>query len=270
LPELIEVESARQLIEARALDRVVESVYAPDPWFLKRGLTPELVSAVLPGLRLVQARRRGKLLLVDTASPDGAAPDAGGPVLALHLGMSGRVLVDHEAAGDPLLYASNAENPAWHRFGLRFADGGSLYLRDPRRLGAVELDPDEERLGPDALDLRLPDLRRIVSRSRAPLKAVLMDQGRIAGLGNLLVDEILWRAGLDPDRPADSLDAGEQAALQRAIRTTLRVLMRRGGSHTGDLMAQRVPGGYCPRDGTPLERRRIGGRTTYSCPLHQV
>jgi formamidopyrimidine-DNA glycosylase len=265
LPELIEVESARQLIEAQALDREVESVYAPDPWFLKRGLTPELVSAVLPGLSLAKARRRGKLLLVDTTSPD-----TPGPVLALHLGMSGRVLVDDEAAGDPLLYASNAENPAWHRFGLRFADGGSLYLRDPRRLGAVELDPDEERLGRDALDLRLPELRRIVSRSRAPLKAVLMDQGRIAGLGNLLVDEILWRAGLDPDRPADSLDADEQAALQRAIRTTLRVLMRRGGSHTGDLMAQRVPGGYCPRDGTPLERRRIGGRTTYSCPLHQV
>ena len=270
MPELIEVESARQLIEARALDRDVESVYAPDPWFLKRGLTPELVSAVLPGLvpgegppsREAAPGRHG------VVGP--TSPDTPGPVLALHLGMSGRVLVDDEAAGDPLLYASNAENPAWHRFGLRFADGGSLYLRDPRRLGAVELDPDEERLGPDALDLRLPELRRIVSRSRAPLKAVLMDQGRIAGLGNLLVDEILWRAGLDPDRPADSLDADEQAALQRAIRTTLRVLMRRGGSHTGDLMAQRVPGGYCPRDGTPLERRRIGGRTTYSCPLHQV
>jgi formamidopyrimidine-DNA glycosylase len=265
LPELIEVESARQLIEARALDRAVESVYAPDPWFLKRGLTPELVTAVLPGLRLVNARRRGKLLLVDTASPDST-----GPVVALHLGMSGRVLVDDEAAGDPLLYASNAENPAWHRFGLRFADGGSLFLRDPRRLGAVELDPDETRLGPDALELRLRELRRIVSRSRAPLKAVLMDQGRIAGLGNLLVDEILWRAGLDPARPADTLDPGEQAALHRAILTTLRVLLRRGGSHTGDLMVQRVPGGYCPRDGTPLERRRIGGRTTYSCPLHQV
>ena len=91
--------------------------------------------------------------------------------------MSGRVLVDDEAAGDPLLYASNAENPAWHRFGVRFADGGSLYLRDPRRLGAVELDPDEERLGLDALDAHgSRQLRRRRAAAAAPLKAVLMDQ----------------------------------------------------------------------------------------------
>jgi formamidopyrimidine-DNA glycosylase len=265
LPELIEVESARQLIEARGLGRTIESVYAPDPWFLKRGLTPAAVERALPGLQLVTARRRGKLLMLDTASE---VDD--GPVLALHLGMSGRVLIDGDAAGDPLLYASNAENPAWHRFGLRFADGGALYLRDPRRLGAVELDPDEDRLGPDALELRLPELRRIVSRSRAPVKAVLMDQARIAGLGNLLVDEILWRAGIDPARPADTLDAEEQARLHRAIRTALRVMIRRGGSHTGDLMPARVPGGHCPKDGAPLLRRRIGGRTTFSCPVHQM
>jgi formamidopyrimidine-DNA glycosylase len=276
LPELIEVEAARQLLEERALGRTIASVYAPDPWFLKRGLTPKAVETALPGLQLVTARRRGKLLLLDTSSDvTGVAGTPGmtggidGPVLALHLGMSGRVLVDGEAAGDPLLYASNGENPAWHRFGLQFADGGTLYLRDPRRLGAVELDPDEERLGPDALDLTLRELRTVLSRSRAPLKAVLMDQARIAGLGHLLVDEILWRASLDPARPADSLDGDDQARLHRAIRNTLRVLSRRGGSHTGDLMAARVPGGHCPRDGAPLERRTVGGRTTYSCPLHQ-
>ena len=84
---------------------------------------------------------------------------------------------------------------AWHRFTVHFADGGPLALRDPRRLGAVELDPDEDRLGVDALELTLPQLRSIVARSRAPVKAVLMNQARIAGLGNLLVDEILWRAG---------------------------------------------------------------------------
>src|SRR4029077_15271028 len=93
------------------------------------------------GQSCVAARRRGKLILVDLSS---------GAVLGLHLGMSGRVLVDDEAAGDPLLYASNKADPAWHRFGLTFADGGTLFLRDPRRLGAVELDPDENRLGPDA------------------------------------------------------------------------------------------------------------------------
>jgi formamidopyrimidine-DNA glycosylase len=183
--------------------------------------------------------------------------------------MSGRVLIDGQAAGDPLVYASNREVTQWHRFTIEFADGGRLAMRDPRRLGAVELDPDEDRLGIDALDLTLSRLRAIVSTSRAPLKAVLMDQSRIAGLGNLLVDEALWRAGLDPARAAESLDAGEQVRLRRAIANTLKVLGRRGGSHTGDLMPSRIPGGHCPRDGTALVRRTIGGRTTYSCPLHQ-
>ena len=260
MPELLEVEDARSLVEQRALDREIVRVDAPDAWYLKRGLTAAAVKRALRGRRLERARRRGKQMLLDTD---------GGPVLGLHLGMSGRVIIDGQAAGDPLVYGSNREAPAWHRFTLCFADGGSLAMRDPRRLGAVELDPDEERLGVDALDLTLAQLRAIVSRSRAPLKAVLMDQTRIAGLGNLLVDEALWRAGLDPERPADTLDAAEQVRLRRAISNTLRVLGRRGGSHTGDLMASRVPGGHCPRDGTPLLRRTVGGRTSYSCPLHQ-
>jgi formamidopyrimidine-DNA glycosylase len=261
VPEILEVEAARRLLADRALGRAIASVYAPDLWFLKRGCTPRALRHALTGRRLEAARRRGKLLLLDT--------DDGGPVLAMHLGMSGRVLVDDDAAGDPLIYASNRDVVEWRRFGLRFADGGSLYLRDPRRLGAVELDPDEERLGPDAFDVTLAELRAILSHSRAPLKAVLMDQSRLAGLGNLLTDEVLWRAGLDPARAADSLDAGEQVALHRAIRNTLRVLGRRGGSHTGDHMPARFAGGTCPRDGAPLLRRQVGGRTTFSCPVHQ-
>jgi formamidopyrimidine-DNA glycosylase len=216
--------------------------------------------AVLTGQSFVAARRRGKLLLVDLDS---------GPVLGLHLGMSGRVLVDDEAAGDPLLYASNRPDPAWHRFGVTFADGGSMYLRDPRRLGAVELDPDEERLGPDAFDLTLAELRAMLAKSRAPVKALLMDQSRIAGLGNLLCDEILWRAGIAPTRIASTVTPDEARRLHRAERDALRILGRRGGSHTGDLTSERGPGAVCGRDGTPLARAKVGGRTTYWCPLHQ-
>jgi formamidopyrimidine-DNA glycosylase len=260
VPEILEVENARALIEARALHRGITTVHAPDAWFLKRGLTPRGVRSALRGQSFTRARRRGKLLLVDLD---------GGAVLGMHLGMSGRVLVDDEAAGDPLLYASNRADPGWHRFGLAFADGGSLYLRDPRRLGAVELDPDEDRLGPDAFVLTLAQLREILRRSRAPVKAVIMDQSRIAGLGNLLCDEALWRAGIDPTRAADTLDDAEVRRLHRAIRDTLRILGRRGGSHTGDLTAQRGPGLPCPKDGAPLLRRTVGGRTTFSCPVHQ-
>ena len=159
---------------------------------------------------------------------------------------------------------------AWHRFGLSFADGGSLYLRDPRRLGAVELDPDEDRLGPDAFELTLPQLRAIVTRSRAPIKAVIMDQSRIAGLGNLLCDEVLWRAGIDPVRAADTLDDADTRRLHRAIRDTLRILGKRGGSHTGDLTSQREPGAHCPRDGAPLSDGRSVAAPPISCPVHQV
>jgi len=188
-------------------------------------------------------------------------------VLGVHLGMSGRVLIDGEEAGDPLIYASNRHVPEWVRFGLRFGDGGALALRDPRRLGAVELDPDEDRLGPDALTLTKRELDPVLTKSRAPLKAVLMDQSRVAGLGNLLVDEALWRAGLDPARSAASLDAEERRTLHRAIRDTVRVLGRRGGSHTGDNPRDLdVP---CPREGAALIRRTVGGRTTFSCPVHQ-
>jgi formamidopyrimidine-DNA glycosylase len=260
MPEMLEVETARALIEARALHREIAGVHAPDAWFLKRGLTPNAVGAALKGQSFVAARRRGKLILVDLS---------GGGVLGLHLGMSGRVLVDDEAAGDPLLYATNKPDQAWHRFGVTFTDGGSMYVRDPRRLGAVELDPDEDRLGPDAFDLTLAQLRTMAGKSRAPVKAVLMDQSRIAGLGNLLVDEALWRAGIDPARTARDLTAEEVKRLHRAIRDTLRILGRRGGSHTGDLTSARGPGLHCPKDGAPLLRRTVAGRTTYSCPVHQ-
>lgn len=262
MPEILEAESARRLLAEHALERDVGRVDAPDAWILKRGLTPDAVRAALPGHRFTAARRRGKLLLLDT--------DRDGPTLSIHLGMSGRVLVDGEAAGDPLLYAANGPNPVWLRFGLSFGDGGSLYLRDPRRLGAVELDPDEERLGIDAFDVRLRDVRASSAASRAPVKAMLMDQSRIAGLGNLLVDEILFRAGIDPARPANTLDEDELRRLARAISVTLRTLQRRGGSHTGDHMVAREPGGRCPRDGAEMLRRTVGGRTTYSCPVHQV
>jgi formamidopyrimidine-DNA glycosylase len=261
LPEGIEVEQARRLIEQRALGREIATVDAPDAWYLKRGTTAPALKVALSGHSFTAARRRGKLLLLDT--------DRAGPTLALHLGMSGRVLIDDEAAGDPLIYGSNLENPVWHRFTVRFADTGSLALRDPRRLGGVELDPDEDRLGPDMFTITQAGLDRVLTRSRAPVKAVLMDQSRIAGLGNLLTDEVLWRAGIDPARPANELDRNARRRLHRAIERTVRLTFERGGSHTGDHMPQRAPGGVCPKDGTPFQRRTVAGRTTFSCPAHQ-
>lgn len=218
-----------------------------------------MIRDALVGRRFVAARRRGKLLMLDT--------NRHGPVLGVRFGMTGRLLVDGHVSQERLIYASDRAELAWDRFTATFAGGGALVVRDPRRLGGVTLDPDEARLGPDAATLGLAHLRRVVASSRSPVKAVLMDQEKVAGLGNLLVDEVLFRAGIDPLRVARDLDDGEVRVLHRAIRATVRVLGRRGGSHTGDLI--RAAGGMCPRCGAPLLRRRVGGRTTWSCPAHQ-
>jgi formamidopyrimidine-DNA glycosylase len=259
LPEILEVEAAREVLAASALDREITRVHAPDSWFLKRGTSAAALRHALIGTSFTAARRTGKQIVLDTSTPTVR--------VGVHLGMSGRVIVDAVEAGDPLVYASNREVKAWHRFGVHFADGGAFMLRDPRRLGAVELDPDESRLGPDAFVLTVKQLDSALGARTAPVKAVLMDQHRIAGLGNLLVDEICWRAGIDPGRLAVDVTADERRTLQRAVRTALRVLGKRGGSHTGDLPRDLdIP---CPRDGGALERRRIGGRTTFSCRVHQ-
>jgi formamidopyrimidine-DNA glycosylase len=259
MPELIEIEYYRRLAEG-ALDRLVDAVDAPDAWFLKRGLTAPIVRDALVARRFVCARRIGKLLLLDL--DDGA-------VLGLRFGMTGRLMLDDMAGVDDLQYASTRRDAAWDRFTVGFDDGGSMRINDARRLGGVELDPDESRLGVDATSITPAQLAAALHHSTAPLKARLMDQQRVAGLGNLLTDELLWRAGLDPARPAGSLDAKERRRLHRYLRTTVDDLLDGGGSHTGRLQVARVRGGRCPKDGAELDRRTVGGRTTYSCPVHQ-
>lgn len=262
MPELPEVEAYRRLAEERAIDRAIVAVDAPDPWYLKGGLVSSAVADALVGRRITAVRRLGKLLLLDT--------DAGrGPVVGMRFGMTGRLIVDdHDAVGE-LLYASRADRPAWDRFIVRFDDDGALRMQDPRRLGGVSLDPDEGRLGTDAATVTASGLRLALGTSRAPLKARLLDQARLAGVGNLIADEVLWRAGLDPRRPAGALSDAETRRLHRHLRAAVRELTARGGSHTGDLRVHRAPGGRCPRDGAELRRDTVGGRTTWWCPEHQ-
>ncbi|GAC1383220.1 MAG: formamidopyrimidine-DNA glycosylase [Acidimicrobiales bacterium] len=257
MPELPEVEAYRRLAQATALDRVISGVEATDRWYLKDGAVGV---ETLIGHRFTHARRRGKLLLLDTDD---------GPTLGLRFGMTGRLVVDDVAGVEELLYSSNAPLRRFDRFAVVFQPEGRLVMRDPRRLGGVQLDPDEGRLGPDAMTVTAPALRDALAGSSAPLKARLLDQRRVAGVGNLIGDEVLWRAGLDPAREAGSLDAVEIRRLSRVLRTTIAELVSRGGSHMGDLRPSRAPGGHCPRDGTELIRRTIGGRTTWSCPYHQ-
>ncbi len=266
MPELPEVETYRTLA-AEAVGRRIVGVDVADPHCLGAGTTAELLSERLLGAELTAARRRGKLLLIDGRSGSDE------PTLGLRFGMTGVLMLDGARAVDRLLYTAVEPSLRWVRFRLETADGGELALQDPRRFGRIILDPEEEALGPDALTVEASQLRVALAAGRGDgpaLKARLLDQSRLAGLGNLAVDEILWRVGLSPLRPCHGLSAREQSRLHRGIRSTLRLLIRRGGSHLGDLMPERRPAGRCPRDHTALARGRVGGRSTWWCPLHQV
>lgn len=270
---MLEVEYYRRLAVG-VLGRTVGGVSVPDRRLLVPPLTVAGIRRALVGRRFTAARRHGKLLLLESGPLDDGVGDPPGPTLGLRFGMTGSLLVDDRSAVDRLLYSSGRYGRQWVRCCIRFTDGGWLALHDPRRFGRVELDPDESALGPDAAAVTPAELRvALASRSAAggpPLKARLQDQARLAGLGNLLCDEILWRAGLSPGRPSGSLTAPELRRLHRHLRATLDGLLSRGGSHTGDLMEERRPGGRCPRDGTALVRSTVGGRTTWWCPAHQV
>jgi formamidopyrimidine-DNA glycosylase len=248
VPELPEVERARQAIERRALHRRIAAVDDRDT-YVSRPHAPGEIDRALRGRELLAAHRRGKTMWIETD----------GPVLGLHLGMAGSLAIDQEPAPNN-----------WDRFVLEFEDGGRLALRDKRRLGRAVLDPRIDRLGPDAGEVSRAAFRERVGRSRAPIKARLMDQSVIAGIGNLLADEILWQASIDPRRPAATLSEDELDSLRRAMRSTLRKTIRRGGAHTGDFTPAREPHGICPRCGAEVRRAKVGGRTTYWCPDEQT
>ncbi|MFV0308655.1 MAG: Fpg/Nei family DNA glycosylase [Desertimonas sp.] len=255
MPEILEVEITRAGI-VTAIGRTIERVERTDLLVVGDG-----VDAAASGASIEGVGRVGKQLVLRTDHGD----------IGVHLGMTGRLLLGDEDPVGRLAYGSRGEHPVWDRWVVRLDDGRRLRLHDPRRLGRVVLDPPLDRFGPDALSLTARGLAGALGGRSAPVKAVLLDQQRIAGLGNLLVDEVLWRSGIDPRRPARSLSASEVSALQRTIRRRLPVMMRRGGSHTGTLSPEfRAVGGACPRCATPMQRATVGGRTTWWCPAHQV
>ena len=246
MPELPEAERARQQID-RVLGREVVAVDDRDTYVCRPHAPGEIAGALISHA-LVRTHRRGKFLWVEST----------GPVLGLHLGMSGRIDVDAPPAPGN-----------WDRFAIEFAGGGRLALHDKRRLGRALLEPDFAHVGPDAAEVGRDTFRARVGRGTAPLKARLLDQGVIAGIGNLLADEILWRARLSPRLPAGELSAEQLDGLRRALRAAVRSAIRKGGAHTGDLIPERRRDGACPRCRTGLARATIGGRTTYWCPVCQ-
>ncbi|MEO9323639.1 DNA-formamidopyrimidine glycosylase family protein [Nocardioides sp. C4-1] len=265
MPELPEVESARAAIERSALRRTIADVDDQDT-YVCRPHAPGEIREALVGRQLTAAHRRGKSMWVTTSRP--------GPSLGLHLGMAGRIIVtspdgDTVEGGDPIRRGGSEPKAEWDRFTITFESGAVLRLFDKRRLSRARLDPDVDALGPDAAEVRLPELRELLARGTAPLKARLLDQSALAGVGNLLADETLWQARLDPRRRVDTLDADEVATLHRALRRATRAAIRHGGVHTGEVIGHRRRGEHCPRCGAEMSRGTVGGRTTWWCPQEQ-
>jgi formamidopyrimidine-DNA glycosylase len=255
VPEGLEAEIWRRAVE-QTVGRTISAAWL-DP-----RVGPEGFADAVVGSTIVSARRAGKVVLVDTD----------GPTIGLHFGMTGRLIVDAVAPIDRLQYSSGRDDPGWDRLLVFTGSPGvpAVRFNDPRRLGHISLDPDLSGLGVDMNRVTPKRLRAVLVGRRTPIKSALLDQTVVAGLGNMLVDEVLWWAGVDPHRPAGSLDVGDLEELATAIRRRLPIMLRRGGSHTGVLSpAVRGTCPPCPRDGGGLRRARIGGRTAVWCPNHQ-
>jgi formamidopyrimidine-DNA glycosylase len=265
VPELPEVEFARAVVERAGLGRTIADVDDTDS-YVCRPHRPGDIRAALLGRQLTAAHRRGKSMWCDTSGD--------GPVLGIHLGMSGKIVVASPDGaeidgGDYWEGRRVAGDYRWARFTVTFADGGRLMLVDPRRLGRVRLDPPVEALGPDAATITEAAFVRAVTGGTAPVKGRLMDQHLIAGIGNLLADEILWQARVYPARRGDAITRREAGRLFGATRDAVGAALRDGGVHTLAVIEHRRPGGRCPRDGAPMTRGTVGGRTTWWCSKEQ-
>jgi formamidopyrimidine-DNA glycosylase len=271
VPELPEVESVRRRLEPVLTGRRLEAVEIRDVR-LVAPLDPRAVGAELDGERVAAVERRGKYLILRFESER---------VLLVHLRMTGSFEHGPELAEDP-----------YRRALVRLDDGTQLAYRDVRRFGTwLLLEPGEEvaylarRLGAEPFDDAFTPaaLAKRLAGRRAPVKAALLDQRTLAGMGNIYVDEALWRAKLHPLRPAASLRPAEVKRLHEAIRAVLELGIARQGSTLRDY---RLPDGSsggmqtefrvygregepCERCGSPITRTVVGGRGTWFCPRCQ-
>jgi formamidopyrimidine-DNA glycosylase len=288
MPELPEVETvARQLepeIEGHRIERL--EIY-DERW--PRPVAPKLIEEAVSGRTIEGLGRRGKYLLLGLD---------GGQTLVMHLRMTGNlVLVDGEQTLDPSegMQLYEGERSAEERFlRARFVldDGRELWFTDPRRFGEAFLIDDSElgarfgRLGAEPLSEEFtPELlgERAAGRT-APLKSFLLDQSRVAGVGNIYADEALFRARLHPLSPAGSMKPEHLEALHAGIVSALEAGIDGGGASIDDFrdgrgdrgtmqdefLVHTREGEECPRcDGT-IVRIVVGGRSTYYCPGCQV
>ncbi len=261
MPEFVEAEAYRRTLDP-VVGSTVESVEIPDVRVLRRAdHGVDFVRSAFEGSTVDGTRRIGKAVLVDLSS---------GHTIALAFGLRGHLLIDgctSDAAG------------RWHerpvradhvRVRILFAEH-VVELVDQLRLATLEVDVDESKFGIDVMTLDKREFRELLGRSDAAIKSLLMDQRRIAGIGNLIADEILYQGRVDPRRVASNLTGEEFDVLWNGLRRSRQRVLERGGSHHGVLIDSdaRERGERCPRCNVEIERVKVGGRTSYFCPSHQ-
>jgi formamidopyrimidine-DNA glycosylase len=257
MPELPDVEGFRRELARTLPGRRVRRVDVLDAGVL-RNTTARTFAQNLSGHRFETPRRHGKWLILPTD----------GPTLLVHSGMTGH----------PYVAATSDDEEGYERLVIHL-DRGELRYTDLRKLRGVWLATTEDQVagvmgaqGPDALAVDLLAFTAALRGRRGALKSTLMDQSVISGLGNLLTDEICWRARLNPGRPVAGIDSEEMKRLHGAMKRTLRTAVRHGYIPRTARWLTRVrdePDPSCPRCGARLKRRRIAGRTSVWCPRCQ-
>jgi formamidopyrimidine-DNA glycosylase len=274
VPELPEVETVRSTLAPALTGRRLDRVEILDTR-LVRPFEPVAVADELEGERIAAVERRGKYLILRFES---------GRSLLIHLRMTGslRLAPGGSLAGDP-----------YRRAVVSLDDGSDVAYRDVRRFGTwLLLEPDElepylaKRLGDEPFSPAFTARRlgvRLVGR-KAPIKAAILDQRTLAGMGNIYADEALWRARIHPQRPAGGLDQDEIRRLHRAVRRALEAGIARQGATLRDYSTPDGERGRmqhefkvygrggepCDRCGTPIEKARVAGRGTWYCPRCQT
>lgn len=252
MPELPDVEGFKRIFSRHAAGKKVSSVRVDRG--VTRNTTPQGVSRALRDHSFSKPDRKGKWLICPT--------DAS--TLLLHFGMTGGLIW-------------NAEDHPHNRMTL-VLDDGELVYRDMRKLGGVWIAHDDEeterllsRVGPDAMAASKTELLDRVAGRRGSIKSALMNQSVVSGLGNLTVDESLWRAEIAPQRLVTSLSDDELAALSRSVKRVLRDSSSVGHvpGRRSWLTGARERSGTCPRCRAALDRTTVAGRTTYWCPSCQ-
>jgi formamidopyrimidine-DNA glycosylase len=289
MPELPEVETVRRQLEPELKGRRIERLEVLDARWCRPRPPAELEAAV-SGRTIEGLGRRGKYLLLGL---DGAQ------TLVMHLRMTGNLVLVEESGArlDPSegmrLYEGERSTSERHlRARFVLDDGREVWFTDPRRFGEAFLIDDDalpqrfERLGVEPLSAGFtPEvLGELAAGRTAPLKSFLLDQSRIAGVGNIYADEALYRARLHPLSPAGSMRPEHHRALRDGIVAALEAGLERGGASIDDyrdgrgeqgtmqdeFLVHTREGEPCPSCGGPISRIVVAGRSTYYCPGCQV